>query len=242
MDIRTLEKLAETTRSICNADSRLELRASLQRGFSSFGFESFNLGCHKSDKHELALNPTLATWPDEFMSEYERRNWADSDPILARAATTETPFIWSIQNKYKSRPQQSYIDFLHSSPLKGGVSIPLPRRPGTLSSISVEIHTETRIDGWTIHAASVIANSAMIKAEALGLVPDISVDESQHLRKLSKIQSEILKWAASGKSNGDIAVILNSSERAVKYHMSEILRKLGVATRTQAIARVAGRA
>ncbi|WP_147182402.1 MULTISPECIES: helix-turn-helix transcriptional regulator [Hyphomicrobiales] len=88
---------------------------------------------------------------------------------------------------------------------------------------------------------TVIANSAVMKAVALGLCPDVSIDERQQLSELSEMQSEVLKSAASGKSNGDISVILNCSERAVKYHMSEILRKLGVATRAQAISRFAAK-
>lgn len=53
---------------------------------------------------------------------------------------------------------------------------------------------------------------------------------------LTERQVEILTWAAKGKSNGDIATILSQSRRAVDYHMSEILRKLGVTSRAQAVA------
>jgi DNA-binding CsgD family transcriptional regulator len=47
------------------------------------------------------------------------------------------------------------------------------------------------------------------------------------------------QWAALGKSNGDIAVILSQSKRAIDWHMSEILRKLKVSSRNQAIALLA---
>lgn len=234
-----LEKLANATRTICGAKDKNGLLHTVQAHISSFGFGSFNLGCHKTDKYDLALNPTLTTWSDGFMSEYKQRNWAEFDPNLARAATVDKPFIWRLEDRYRSRNQQSYIDFLYSTPLKGGVCIPLSRRFGTISCVSVESHVDRRYDNQIVYAISVIANSAALKAELLGLCKEMSVDESIQLRKLSERQIEILKWASEGKSNGEIAIIMYLSERVVKYHISEILRKLGVATRGQAISMLA---
>lgn len=54
------------------------------------------------------------------------------------------------------------------------------------------------------------------------------------IRQLSASQSAILDWIAEGKSNLDIGAIMGMTERTVRYHVSEILRKLDVASRTQA--------
>lgn len=53
---------------------------------------------------------------------------------------------------------------------------------------------------------------------------------------LSELQADILHWAAEGKSNGDIATILGISRRGCDYHLGEIYKKLGVASRAQAVA------
>lgn len=172
------------------------------------------------------------------MAEYDRRNWVDSDPNLARAVVAEKPLSWSREDTYSCTHQQSYLEFLHASPLKGGLLIPLSRRPGTISCVSVETHIERTLDERIACAVMVIARSGLLKAEALGLCPAVSADESHALRALSPRQMEVLKWAAEGKSNPDIAAIMDISERVVKYHMSEILQKLGVATRAQAISRI----
>ncbi|MDY6917156.1 MAG: response regulator transcription factor [Chloroflexota bacterium] len=52
---------------------------------------------------------------------------------------------------------------------------------------------------------------------------------------LSERESEILKLAARGMSNKDIAAELFLSVRTVKAHLSNIFNKLGVASRTEAI-------
>lgn len=54
---------------------------------------------------------------------------------------------------------------------------------------------------------------------------------------LSKREIEVLNWAKEGKSNSDISIILSISERTVKFHFSNIFKKLDVINRSQAIAR-----
>jgi DNA-binding NarL/FixJ family response regulator len=49
-------------------------------------------------------------------------------------------------------------------------------------------------------------------------------------------ESEVLKWIARGKSNRDIAEILNLSPRTVNKHLDNIYAKLGVENRTAAAA------
>lgn len=51
---------------------------------------------------------------------------------------------------------------------------------------------------------------------------------------LSPREGEVLKWLADGKSNNDIASILQLSPRTVTKHLEQIYRKLGVENRTSA--------
>ena len=45
----------------------------------------------------------------------------------------------------------------------------------------------------------------------------------------------MLGWLKRGKSSWDISVILSISERTVNYHVDNIIRKLGVTNRLQAV-------
>lgn len=51
---------------------------------------------------------------------------------------------------------------------------------------------------------------------------------------LTDREIEALSWSAQGKSSTDIAVLMNVSERTVNFHITNAMRKLGVATRIQA--------
>lgn len=55
---------------------------------------------------------------------------------------------------------------------------------------------------------------------------------------LSRREVEILDWVRIGKTNAEIALILEISVFTVKNHMQSILKKLDVCNRMQAVARV----
>jgi DNA-binding NarL/FixJ family response regulator len=56
---------------------------------------------------------------------------------------------------------------------------------------------------------------------------------------LTDREVEALTWVARGKSSTDIAVLMGVSERTVNFHVNNVIRKLGVATRVQAAIRCA---
>ena len=60
------------------------------------------------------------------------------------------------------------------------------------------------------------------------------------LRKLglTKRESEVMCWMMEGKRDSEISMILQNSVRTVNVHVRSILTKLGVETRTSAVARV----
>lgn len=55
------------------------------------------------------------------------------------------------------------------------------------------------------------------------------------LSNLSQREMDVLKLIGQGKSNKEIAAVLNLVEGTVKLHVTNILAKLGVADRTQAV-------
>jgi len=67
-------------------------------------------------------------------------------------------------------------------------------------------------------------------------IPKDMVPSLERAGPLTAREAECLDWAASGKTNGEIAVILDISENTVRYHFKNILIKLGARSRAQAIA------
>lgn len=67
---------------------------------------------------------------------------------------------------------------------------------------------------------------------AARLMREIRAPESPE--QLTERETEVLKMVALGKANKEIARLMDISEKTVKFHVGNILSKLGVASRTQA--------
>ena len=57
---------------------------------------------------------------------------------------------------------------------------------------------------------------------------------------LTRRESEVLQWVAAGKTDKDVAALLDCSPRTVHKHLQRIYAKLGVETRTAAVMRALG--
>jgi ATP/maltotriose-dependent transcriptional regulator MalT len=100
--------------------------------------------------------------------------------------------------------------------------------------------------GWTVRAD--VPTEAALSPEDLDGVAavvldvqdahatSIRLDEASDLvEPLTAREQEVLEQMAAGLSNRQIAHALGISEHTVKFHVSAILGKLGVATRSAAI-------
>jgi DNA-binding NarL/FixJ family response regulator len=52
--------------------------------------------------------------------------------------------------------------------------------------------------------------------------------------ELTAREIQTLTWVARGKSSAEIAMILEVTERTINFHIDNVIRKMGVATRVQA--------
>jgi two-component system, NarL family, nitrate/nitrite response regulator NarL len=66
--------------------------------------------------------------------------------------------------------------------------------------------------------------------------------EADLLSELTRRENEILELVALGKSNKEVALVLNLTEKTIKYNMTNILQKLQVRNRVEAalLARAGG--
>lgn len=53
---------------------------------------------------------------------------------------------------------------------------------------------------------------------------------------VSERQREILEWVKAGKTNVEIAIIIDSSVANVKYHIAQAMDKLDARSRTRLVA------
>jgi DNA-binding CsgD family transcriptional regulator len=59
--------------------------------------------------------------------------------------------------------------------------------------------------------------------------------------RLTERERQVLKWISIGKTNWEIGKILGISEFTVKNHVQNLLKKLSVTNRTQAVTKAIAR-
>lgn len=181
------------------------------------------------------MNAEFTIIPRVFLTDYEWLAWFDSDFTIGRAFYDDESFFWnSASHQHEQIRKRSFVDYLHANSLCTGLISLMGHLPGTVSVLSLTSNIPRKPHPETAAAVMIVGNAPMVKAAMLGFCPEISIDEATSRRLLTPIQCEVLDWIAEGKSNLDIGTIINLRGRTVRYHVSEILRKLAVAARTQA--------
>jgi DNA-binding NarL/FixJ family response regulator len=66
---------------------------------------------------------------------------------------------------------------------------------------------------------------------------DLSARQTAKQGKLSRREREVLALVAEGRSNREIAAALIISENTAKYHVAQLLNKLGAGSRAEAVTR-----
>ncbi len=168
---------------------------------------------------------------EEWQKIYFQRKFFNQDPILSAVCNTQSVVDWrSTFGQY----EQTSADFKHLSAKyvgNDGLSILVKTDTGStlLSLVMPKNRVETQYQQLVEYIAPHIHEVFNRQGE--------NVRQSLWGPCLSKRELEVLNWAKEGKSNWDISLILSIAERTVKFHFSNVFKKLDVINRSQAIAR-----
>jgi DNA-binding NarL/FixJ family response regulator len=100
-------------------------------------------------------------------------------------------------------------------------------REDLLAAVTTRL-TRAQLVATTVHAAAASAS----------FNPDFSSPGPlQRALAITGREADVLLWVAQGKSNGDIALILEMSEKTVKQHLGSVFQKIGVEGRNAAAMR-----
>lgn len=102
-------------------------------------------------------------------------------------------------------------------------------RAGAIGYLLKNTKADELVRGIKAAAAGQVQLSPEVAAR---LMREVDVPESPEV--LTERETEVLRLLAQGKANKEIAAALIIGEKTVKTHVSNILSKLGVSSRTQA--------
>lgn len=133
-----------------------------------------------------------------------------------------------------------------AEPLAEGVSLPAPLAEALAAGgdpARIEA-TLPRAEGSSVHVQGVgrlAPGEVLLRVSEASALKAGGTEERLRLTyQISAREAEVLNWLAQGKTNRDIAEILDVSPRTVNKHLERIFRKIGVENRTAAAAIVLG--
>lgn len=235
-----LETISHYIESISQTDTLEELKQALTDATQGLGFAGYNISLNKQKAVEFMEDPTLTTWTTRDLDAYANDNWAPRDPLLHGAVNSSTAFTWRADD-WLDTPHHEYARYLQACGIAGGVTIPLSQARDKLGAMTLLSGTEDPLNRDTLLCARMIAHVTLARTSALTYDLPRLAPPPRGLASLSGHQMRILELVAKGKTNREIGIIMGRSTRTIDYHLREILSKLAVSSRAQAVAVLASR-
>lgn len=184
----------------------------------------------------------VSDYPDEWAKLYNANNFQLIDPVILTALTRFSPFAWD-------------DDITLLSDLRFKKIFTASRKYNIINGFTFVLHDHLN----NLALLSLIIDKKTDSEERITAVPGdlqiLLIDIHQQMYKLSQNknsgtlssgkqgekciftarENEVLYWASMGKTYADIANITGISVRTVKFHMGNVVRKLGVNNARQAI-------
>lgn len=177
----------------------------------------------------------LATsYPEDWMKFYKEKNYMAIDPVTRRCLTSRKPFFWSEVTHHPdtSKPAFQLMKEAEEVGVSDGIGISLCGQTGELVGIGLAKEA-TKSDRHEQKDYKFLAGAYLLSVYFHETFRDML---SKPLKiEITKRESEILCWAAEGKTDDEISTILNISMNTVRFHWKKIFRKLDANGRVYAI-------
>lgn len=207
----------------------------IARELAKFG--DFSWAYVVMEKKSMRIVFFATTYPEEWVKNYYDNNLQCTDPVISTALKSLTPFAWNEQIKGEGYHHGSDLLVKASEhAIKEGYTFVLHDYNNQLVTLSLlvnddvaeEIHYLVRF-----HKSRMNLFLAAVHEKYLALSADLLETEPSTL--FTARENEILYWASVGKTYEETGRILGIKITTVKFHMANIVKKLGVANARQAI-------
>jgi len=218
---------------------------------------AMDLGMRAAPAHDIADKRTpvdgtgaiLATEVFGWNSD-ERVWWRNSrialDSPLTTACRFESQPFWVNAQGFRTREPNAYLasidvsNFEHRAMTWAAISVPVHLPFGQIGAVSFNPLDRTKTDlteeferysdALGLYARTFIATYVQVMGSAQAL-PSGS--------RLSKREVECLRWAAIGKTDMEISMIMSRSRATVRFHIHNAATKLNAVNRSQTVFKAA---
>jgi len=234
----SLDETLDVIARINQASTPLEICNGLTHFTGRFGLTSMIAGTMPSPRDHgvsQAEHLLVSAFPEGWMERYLEQEYVHIDPVIQRIQHNLMPFRWeesaSFVKEHDAKKAAQMLDEAHSLKLVDGFAVPMITLEGAIAAVSLGSSNKIELPPEAPGMISMISSFAIGRAMELS-----SRFRRRRKAKLTPREIECLKWAAAGKSEWEISVILSISEHTADKHLANAHKKLKAANRAQAVA------
>ena len=226
-----MDELESHIQALSAAQSGEELFRIFTNIMNNYGYPMVAYGFATSHK-EIGLDGHHGytnSFPRDWVSHYVGNKLQNIDPVASHMLKTAVPTYWSsFDKKPISSESKKFMLDASEAGLKDGAVIPLHSVGGQIAGLSVttdQLHPDRRLQTLAV-------------IQFLGVFFHEKYKSFYHEPEpveLTDREREILTWAAEGKSDAEISMIVNISSPTVRYHWKNVFRKFNTYSRVSTI-------
>lgn len=225
-------QLSDLLTTIDAAITTEEMQSLIQRTVRNFGFDGYSYHLYRPDNGDLEY---VGEWPHEWLNRYEKKHYADIDPVVEQLLRSMTPFTWS--EAVAKRPVNSHERIVMNEArdfgIKEGAEVPVHEYGFGGATFSVfSSSVEDFKTAWDEHRNDFHVFCLYFHEKYRQLVSTPLTVPSPHLTRRER---ECLVLTSRGKTAWEIGEILSISDRTVKQYLSSATMKLGSFSKHHAV-------
>jgi DNA-binding CsgD family transcriptional regulator len=207
-------------------------------GFDSFMYATASYHLRPNNDERMYVFTTL---PPEWVVRYDQMAYVECDPRVLYSFESALPLVWDQESERgKSARIDRFLDDAMKYGVASGVAFPVyagyPARNIVALNSAVPIIEKARRKEIVRDLGDIVLfGQCFHEVFVKGIIEDGLAPHFQGA-PLSPRERECLQMAANGLTSADIAIKLAISERTVTFHFANIISKLGVLNRHEAIA------
>ena len=180
-------------------------------------------------------------WPDDERVWWRNSRIALDSPLTAACRFESQPF-WANAEGFRTRQPNPYLqsidiaNFEQRAMTRACIGVPVHLPFGQIGAVSFNPLDRNHVDleedflklsdALGLYARTFIATYVHVMGSAQALPPE---------SRLSKREVECLRWAAIGKTDLEISMIISRSRATVRFHIHNAATKLNAVNRSQTV-------
>ena len=177
---------------------------------------------------------SLGNTPEGYLAVAKDLCEARRDPVMAKLMSHAVPVVYD-QKTYAAADAGDIWEAQAPYGYKTGIAVKL-HLPGDKHFL-LGVDRDETLPEPGMQLMQMVAGLQLLAAHALTAADRLlgAKLNKGDLPKLTRRELDVLSWTAQGKTAWEVSVILGMSEKTVNFHLGNVMRKLGVTSKHQAV-------